>query len=299
MTEQAQPSETSDQSAVNLTDIRVEIDAVDDQIHAQLMRRAELVQRDAETKRLPDGTLPKGAYRPAREANIIRRLFAQNKPPLPFDMVFSFWRQMIGAFTTMQTPVTASVQAQADQGDRRDLMAITREHFGATAQITAREAFGRVANDVQNNAVTVGVASAQFEGEREGAWWTACMSRDETTPRVIAALPFYGAEIAGYCISLAPLEPSGDDEPLLAIQFDTKTSRSGVASALTRAKIDASPLHTSGDTVLLRVAGYHTDRDAPMHRTIADALNVQPNRIAIVGAYPTPIRPLSDNETQA
>lgn len=297
MTQQAQPSETGDQSAVNLADIRVEIDAVDNEIHAQLMRRAQLVQRVAETKRLPDGTLPKGAYRPAREANIIRRLHAQNKPPLPFEMVFSFWRQMIGAFTAMQTPVTASVQAQSGQGDRRDLMAITREHFGATAQISPRETFGQVANDVQNNEITVGVASAQFEGEREGAWWTACMSRDEKTPRVIAALPFYGTEIAGYCISHAPLEPSGDDETLLAIQFDTKMSRSGIASALTRAKLDATPLHTSGDTVLIRVAGFHAAQDAPMHRSIADALSVQPNRIALVGAYPTPIRPPSDNET--
>lgn len=298
MTEQTKPQPTDEQRATDLTEVRVEIDSVDDEIHALLMRRAELVQRVAATKRLPDGTLPKGAYRPAREAQIIRRLHGQNRKPLPFSMVFTFWRQMISGFTAMQTPVTVSVQAQTAQDDRRDLMGITREHFGANAQITARESFGRVADDIRQEPATIGIASARFEGEREGAWWTACMSRDAQAPRVIAALPFYGDEIAGYCVSRAPLEESGEDETLLALQFDTATSRSGIANALTRAKIDGSPLHTAGETVLIRVAGFHADQDAPMLRTIGDALDIKASRIAVVGAYPTPVRSSSDNEIQ-
>jgi len=143
MTTETQPTKVEDQSVSALDDIRVEIDAIDDEMHQLLMRRAKLVERVAETKRLPDGTMPKGVYRPAREASIIRRLHAQNKRPLPFDMVFSFWRQMIGAFTAMQSPVSVSVQAKAGQGDRRDLLGITREHFGATAELTARESFGQ------------------------------------------------------------------------------------------------------------------------------------------------------------
>ena len=298
MTEQTKPQTTEKERAADLAGVRVEIDSVDDQIHTLLMRRAELVEQVAATKRLPDGTLPKGAYRPAREAQIIRRLYGQNRKPLPFSMVFTFWRQMIGGFTAMQTPVTVSVQAQTAQDDRRDLLGITRAHFGATAQITGRESFGRVADDIRQDPATIGVASAQFEGEREGAWWTACMSRDAQAPRVIAALPFYGDEVAGYCVSRAPLEESGDDETLLALQFDTVMSRSGIASALAKAKIDGSPLHTAGQTVLIRVAGFHTDPDAPMLRTIADAVDIKASQIAIVGAYPTPIRPSSDNETK-
>lgn len=290
MTENTRQPATEDQRAASLADVRVEIDSVDDRIHALLMRRAELVEQVVATKRLPDGSLPKGAYRPAREASIIRRLYAQNRPPLPFAMVFTIWRQMIGAFTAVQAPVTVSVQAQTDQHDRRDLLGITREHFGATAQITARESFNRVTNDIQQGTASIGVASAQFEGEREGAWWTACMSQDETTPRVIAALPFYGSEIAGYCLSRAPLEESGDDETLLAVQFDTVMSRSGLASALTRGGIDGAPLHTSGNTALIRVAGFHAAPDAPTHRTIADALHVTTAQITVVGAYPTPIQ---------
>ena len=297
MTTETRPAETIDKSATTLDQIRVNIDAIDDQMHQLLMQRAELVVQVAETKRLPDGTLPKGVYRPAREASIIRRLHAQNKSPLPFDMVFSFWRQMIGAFTAMQSPVSVSVQAQASQGDRRDLLGITREHFGATAQLTPRESFGQVANDVQTESASVGVASAQFEGEREGAWWTACMSRDTSTPRVIAALPFCGTEIVGYCVSRAPLEPSGNDETLLAIQLDTATSRSGIASTLARANVDATPLHTSGENVLIRVAGYHAEPGAPMLRTVADALKLPVDHIALIGAYATPIRPTAMNET--
>lgn len=297
MTIESRPLETEDKNATTLDQIRVNIDTIDDQLHQLLMQRAELVAKVAETKRLPDGTLPKGAYRPAREARIIRRLHAKNKPPLPFDMVFNFWRQMIGAFTAMQSPVAVSVQAQASQGDRRNLLGLTREHFGAKAQLTPRESFGLVANDIQSESASVGVVSAQFEGEREGAWWMACMSREATTPRVIAALPFCGTDIAGYCVSRAPLEPSGDDETLLAIQLDTATSRSGIASALSRANIDATPLHASGENVLIRVKGYHADPDAPMLRSVADAIKIPVGQIALVGAYATPIRPPESNET--
>jgi len=299
MSNETQLQQTDGQSASALGDIRIEIDAIDDEMHQLLMRRAKLVERVAETKRLPDGTLPKGAYRPAREARIIRRLHAQNQDPLPFEMVFNFWRQMIGAFTAMQSSVSVSVQAKADQGDRRDLLGLTREHFGATAQLTARESFGQVASDIQSESASVGVASAQFEGDREGAWWTACMSRDASTPRVIAALPFCGTDIAGYCVSNAPLEPSGDDETLLAIQLDTTTSRSGIASGLKRAGVDGTPLHSSGDNILIRVAGYHADEDAPMLRTVADALKIPVDHVAVVGAYATPIRPTDANEKRA
>jgi chorismate mutase len=290
MSDETPPNASEAERAASLADVRVEIDAVDDNIHTLLMRRAELVQQVVATKRLPDGSLPKGAYRPAREASIIRRLHGRNRGPLPFGMVFSFWRQMIGAFTAMQTPVTVSVQAQAGQDDRSDLIGLTREHFGAGAAITGRESFGRVARDMEQDKSTIGVASARFEGEREGAWWTACMSQNESTPHVIAALPFYGAEIAGYCLSRAPLEASESDETLLAVQFDTMMSRSGIASALSKAKIDGTPLHTTQDMALIRVAGFHAAANAPMHRDVADALNVMASRIAVVGAYPTPIR---------
>ena len=123
------------------------------------------------------------------------------------------------------------------------------------------------------------------------------MSKEASTPRVIAALPFCGTDIAGYCVSRAPLEPSGDDETLLAIQLDTATSRSGIASALSRASIDATPLHASGDNVLIRVKGYHADADAPMLRAVADAIKIPVGQIALVGAYATPIRPAKPNET--
>ena len=86
MTTEARPVETEDKSATTLDQIRVNIDTIDDQLHQLLMQRAELVTKVAETKRLPDGTLPKGAYRPAREARIIRRLHTKNKAPLPFDI---------------------------------------------------------------------------------------------------------------------------------------------------------------------------------------------------------------------
>jgi len=294
MTDTAQPEPNEEQRAVDLSEIRVGIDSVDDQIHALLMRRAEFVEQVAATKRLPDGTLPKGAYRPAREASIMRRLYANTRKPLPFSIVFTCWREIIGGFTAMQNPVSVSVQGSLQDNDD-DLLDVSRNHFGAAAQIITRDAFSIVASDIQQDPSTIGVASARFDD----GWWTTCNSHDDQALHVIAALPFYGKAVTGYCVSRTPLEESGDDETLLAVQHDTAPSHSDIASALESASLEATPLHTSGNTVLIRVTGFHIEADSLMHQSVAKALDVHAFRISVVGAYPTPIRDLSDEEEKA
>ncbi len=292
MTDTALPTATEEQRATNLSEIRVGIDSVDDQIHALLLRRAEFVEQVAATKRLADGTLPKGAYRPAREASIMRRLHAQNRSPLPFSIVFTCWREIIGGFTAMQNPVSISVQALTSN----DILDTARAHFGAAAQISPRETLESVVQDIAQDAGTIGVASARFEDTPEDAWWLACMGNDAQSPRVISALPFYGDEITAYCLSHAPLEESGDDDTLIAVQFDTVQNNDDIDKRLDGASLKAEVLHISGNTALIKIAGFHVEQDAPMHQTLAKALDVQTSQISVIGAYPTPIRKLSDKE---
>lgn len=292
MTDTALPTETEEQRATNLSEIRVGIDSVDDQIHALLLRRAEFVEQVAATKRLPNGTLPKGAYRPAREASILRRLYEQNRAPLPFSIVFTCWREIIGGFTAMQNPVSISVQASPSN----DILDTARAHFGAAAKISPHETFENVARDIAQDAGTIGVASTLFEDNGQDAWWLACMGNDAQSPRVISALPFYGDVITAYCLSLAPLEESGDDETLIAVQFDTVRNNDDIDKRLDSASLKAKVLHISGNTALIKFAGFHVEQDTPMHQTLAKALDVQRPQISVIGAYPTPIRTLSDKE---
>ncbi len=291
MTEQQQNA-TDERRAADLAGVRVEIDAVDDRIHALLIRRAELVEHVAATKRLPDGTLPKGAYRPAREASILRRLHTQNRKPMPFGMIFTLWRQIIGGFTAMQTPVTVSVMTG---GGQTGLTATAREHFGAQAHLTQRDSFDQISDDIRSQAGTLGVIPADF-GNTAQPWWTACAAGLPDAPHVVAAVPVYGDRITGYCISTTPLEESGHDETLLALNLGTAMPLSAVTDALGRAHIDGTALAQADNEFLIRLNGFHVAPDGPIHQNLADALDIAPSRIKVVGAYPTPIRSSFESE---
>jgi chorismate mutase-like protein len=278
MTDNASSSTGNTDRTADLSAVRVEIDAVDDQIHALLIRRAELVQQVAATKRQPDGTLPRGAYRPAREAHIHRRLYSQNRPPLPFGTVFRLWREMIGTFTAIQSPVTVSMHTGGDSG----LARIAREHFGTAAEIEDRATCHAVSQDVTSAPGTVGVVPVDAPGD---AWWTACLDNSESAPNVIAAIPCYGRALSGYCLSLSMPEPSGDDCTLLAVRLGAKDPQ----AALQAAGIEADILATHGDAALLRLAGFHAAPDGEARRSLAAALGLADTDIATVGAYPVPI----------
>ena len=69
--------------------LRGEIDAIDDQLLALVNRRAELARRI--------GGLKAGAsaYRPEREAEILRRVGAANPGPLTAERVTAVFREVI------------------------------------------------------------------------------------------------------------------------------------------------------------------------------------------------------------
>jgi chorismate mutase len=85
----------------NIAGLRAEIDALDDQLHDTLMRRAEVVARLAASRAKGQGP----ALRPGREAVILRRLLARHSGPLPRGALVRLWRELLAAMTAMQSPL--------------------------------------------------------------------------------------------------------------------------------------------------------------------------------------------------
>jgi chorismate mutase/prephenate dehydratase len=82
--------------------LRKEIDALDSELLAQLNRRAGFARRI--------GDLKQGApaYRPEREAEILRRMTAENPGPLPPDRVATVFREVISACRGMEQDLRAA-----------------------------------------------------------------------------------------------------------------------------------------------------------------------------------------------
>ncbi len=88
--------------------LRAELDRIDDELHDGLMRRAEIVPEIGALG--AKGGVP---LRPGREASIIRRLLARNRPPLQPATVVRIWRELLAGSTAQQRAMLVAVGSAA------------------------------------------------------------------------------------------------------------------------------------------------------------------------------------------
>ena len=69
------------------------------------------------------------AFRPAREADMMRRLVQRHRGILPLDTVESIWRVIISTFTYVQAPFSVHADISVGESAMRDS---ARFHFGFT-----------------------------------------------------------------------------------------------------------------------------------------------------------------------
>src|ERR1700692_4718974 len=106
--------------------LRKEIDAIDEQGHGLLMARGNIMDRLISVKKTQEiGS----AFRPAREADMMRRLVQRHRGILPLDTVESIWRVIISTFTYVQAPFSVHADISSAESAMRDS---ARFHFGFT-----------------------------------------------------------------------------------------------------------------------------------------------------------------------
>src|SRR5205085_2720585 len=94
-------AKTSRSDTPSLPDLRKEIDRIDERMHALLMERGEIIDRLIAAKHTQESG---SAFRPAREAEMMRRLVERHRGLLPLDTAESIWRVIISTFTYVQAP---------------------------------------------------------------------------------------------------------------------------------------------------------------------------------------------------
>ena len=87
--------------APSLGELRKDIDRIDEAMHRLLMERGEIIDRLIKVK---DSQESGSAFRPAREADMMRRLVQRHRGMLPLDTAESIWRVIIATFTHVQAP---------------------------------------------------------------------------------------------------------------------------------------------------------------------------------------------------
>ena len=159
--------------------LRQEIDAIDEQVHRLLMARGDIIDRLIKVKQTQEVG---SAFRPAREADMMRRLVRRHRGILPLDTVESIWRVIISTFTYVQAPFSIHADISLGESAMRDS---ARFHFGFTvpyvAHFSALAAVEAVAGSKGDLALVSAVSSRT-------PWWLALET--EAAPKIIARLPF-------------------------------------------------------------------------------------------------------------
>ncbi len=166
-------------SAPDLTELRKEIDRIDESMHRLLMERGDIIDRLIAVKKSQDTG---SAFRPAREAEMMRRLVKRHKGILPLDTVESIWRVIIATFTYVQAPFSAHADFSAGDASMRDS---ARFHFGFTVPLVPHMGAAAVVAAVSSSKADLGLVPAIASA---GAWWTAL--EFDAAPKIIARLPF-------------------------------------------------------------------------------------------------------------
>jgi chorismate mutase/prephenate dehydratase len=212
-----------------LDDLRRQIDAIDDQLHDLIMRRTEVVEAVGKEKK--DGKVP--AFRPGREAIILRRLVARHGGHFPAIALVRMWREMLAATVGMQADFAVAVYAPRAASSYWDL---ARDHFGSHASMTAYDSIGQVFRAISDQQASIGILPMPSEDDAD-PWWRFLVSNDATTPRVLARLPFAGRGNArpggdALAIGSGALEPTDADRSLIVIETSAEVSRARLFSAL-------------------------------------------------------------------
>ena len=115
----------------SLNELRQEIDSIDAQVHSLLMARGDIIDRLISVKQTQEVG---SAFRPAREADMMRRLVQRHRGILPIDTVESIWRVIISTFTYVQAPFSVHADLSLGEPAMRDS---ARFHFGFTVPYVA------------------------------------------------------------------------------------------------------------------------------------------------------------------
>ena len=268
-------------SGPGLGDLRKEIDRIDETMHKLLMERGEIIDRLISVK----GTQEFGsAFRPAREADMMRRLVQRHHGILPLDTVESIWRVIISTFTHVQAPFAVHADLSAGDALIRDS---ARFHFGFTVPFVAHTGASGVVAAVSESKGDLGLVPA-FAAPHAGAWWTAL--EFESAPRIIARLPFveradHPAALPVFVVSRAADDAMAHETEVWSVHITGWGPDAGrAASALAPLIAVPDPMVDDGTALLISVPDGRkiTDITAALIKAGAEV-----HSTALVGSHAT------------
>ena len=254
----------------SLDAVRQRIDAIDAELPL-LDERAALARAVAEAKAAA-GDAGRFGLRPAREAQVLRRLLAMPRAGATPALVVRVWRELIAESLSLQGPFHLAVWGGRDPGRTVEL---ARLRFGAAPPL---HQVGKPEDALAAARTPGGVAIAALSPD--SAWWGRLLA--EPKLKVFAALPFLDAwgPLSALAVGEVAVEPSGDDRTFWVT--DAAQTAAAVEEALSRDGVAATLVTEAGGLKLFMLAGFFQADDERLARAPGGLSGV-------IGAAPSPL----------
>ena len=267
------PGDLMDDPRPSLSAVRARIDVVDTSLLALVDERAQLAAAVAAAKAAEaPGAAPSFGLRPAREAQVLRRLLAAPRKAADAATVVRIWRELMAESLALQGPFHLTAWG----GDNlARAVELARLRFGVAASL----AYAKAPEDAIAAARTLGGVGVLMLN-RDAPWWGRLLA--EPKLRVFAALPCLKAwgPMSALAISEVPVEPSGSDDTFWVT--DAADSAEKIVEILGRDGVAACQVQAAGGLRLFKLAGFYQPDDARLARA--------PGRLTgVIGAAPTPL----------
>jgi len=275
-----------------LAAVREEIDAIDEQIQDLLIRRTKVVEK---VRAIKEGQTVK--IRPSREAEMMYRLTARHHGNFPKRELCRIWREIIVATLSFEGPFSVAVMDIENEPGYWDM---ARDQYGSFSKMTRHGSGRAVVEAVRSQEASVGILPWPSRDDPD-PWWRYLVSGAESTPKIIARLPFVpGSNMRGNGLEAAVIcpieqEKTGRDRSLLAVETETEISARKIEDALNSAGVSAAfvqswhdPNRPPGWVYLVEAFGFVDPAGKQFPRFI-DAIGASAQRILHVGGYGTPL----------
>ncbi len=272
-----------------LEELRAEVDRLDDELLKVLEKRIAIVKDIAAAKE-DDGTAI--AFRPGREAAVIRRRLAAHSSDLPDAVVARIWREIISAVCRMQKPMSISITAPEKSVGYWDL---ARNHFGSATPMTLHKSPTVVLREVSADPTVLGVMP--WKNIERDTWWEHLAQGGEDVPKILAALPFTQngsgrfEDLNALVIGQSTPEPSGEDITLFVVVTEGEVSRARLNEFMEKVDLPGhcvdsrSPAVEEGDWLHLFEVPDFLNEDDTRLKAFNEMLGDNLIKTVILGAY--------------
>jgi chorismate mutase len=245
---------------------RVELDRIDAAMHALLVERGGIIDQVVEAKRAAGDT--GSAFRPDREAELMRKMVLREAGRWPVDLPENIWRVILATSTYSQVPYAVHADISGDDIAIRESM---RFHFGFTVPFLPAANSTAVIGAVHASRGDLGMFRID-QSAMLGAWWKGL--ERPVAPKIIARLPF---------------ADRGDHPVGLPVFVIARPQRDGLARETILASVRAERWRSSANDELQAMG-------AELVSSAGDA-----NGASLLLAHPTEITPgaLTDALTRA